>query len=197
MRYLAILLFCFSIISCNSQTTDNSQGESSAEPIAMAEGIAQQIIDGDRKLNLAAYFTQDELKEFMGSVTPAIPESVIEKEVSNYDTNLKKFKTSYGNNFKELNLSMSGCAEIDWKKCSIDSTTYDYKILVPQGKDEKIVWPESVDYIPSTGKMTCCTSYVFISENEKQYVMQIEFWIFDNDAKFYSNLKAPRIARIK
>jgi len=197
MRLLVILLFYFTISSCNSQTTDNGPNNSILEPIEIAKGIAKRIINGNKEFEIDTYFNKDELGEFLRSIKPAAPESAIEKEIDNYDANLKEFKTNYANNFKELNLSMSGCAEIDWKKCSIDSTTYQYRILIPQGLDQKVTWPESKEYTPNSGQMTCCDANVFISEQDKECVMQIEFWIFHNEGKFYNNLKAPRIIKIK
>lgn len=193
---IILLLSLFIFASCVISKTSDAVKKESINPKSFNENLTSSIINGDQELNDNLYLTKEELKVFMGTI-PEMPANVIAKEIENYDLNLNKFRNSYSNNFKTLNLSMSGCAEIDWKKCLIDSSVYEYNILVPNGKDENIPWPESKNYKLTNDKMISCRGLVFISQDTIQYAVQIESWHFQGAWKFYNNIKAPRISRIK
>lgn len=194
---LFILFSIFAINYCTSQT----EVADSFEVIAFNEKIANSILKGDRNLDIDLYLTIDQLQLLMSKSAPEGAnqmelENYLQSERENYDANLNQFSSWYTNNFKPLILVMGNCDSIEWNKCVIDSVAYSYEIIVPDGRDEKIPWPESKRFQLTEDKMISCSSVVFVSEEKKKYAIQIRSWYFQGDWKFYHNVQAPRIRRL-
>lgn len=197
MLKLILILTVFIIASCAISKNGDTEVNVWINPIDFNENIATAIINGDHECDWNLYLARKELERLIKTVGSESPQNISEKELKNYRSNKKKFAKNYSNNFKSFYLSMSGCTGIDWKKCSIDSSTYEYNIRNFEGKDKRITWPESKNYQPTNDQLISCKGLVFISQDSNQYALQIQTCYYQGMWKFYNSLRAPRITRIQ
>lgn len=166
--------------------------------LAFNERIAQAIIDGDRELNIDDYLSKDDLKVFIKSIPDSMnADSILTHQLDTYDEKLQQFRNFYASSFSAKGLQMYGLGDVNWNNCTIDSSSYMIIVLDPTKRNQKIYWPASKRYKLNSDIMVATRGVVYISEGDKNYLVEIDSICFNKMQKFYHSLRSPSIVRVE
>lgn len=143
------------------------------------------------------YLTKEQFVEVRNQSGDALADSKSEKFLLNFEEDKKYYLKNITEMRSLFYAQMGGYDSLTFTDVRVDSISYEYAIKVKEGRDIKILWPESRDYLIPEGQMVFCSSIIWLEERGKTFALFFQVLRYKNEWKFFRSLRSARIVRLK
>lgn len=175
-KTIKVISICFLVLMFSSFTTPNKA----------AKQIVKLINSGKVKKITRMYLTVEEFEKLVTTIEPPPTEA----EIAEFKKSLEGGKMEY------ISLLTESIEAKKFNKVLLDSVTYKYKIA-KHGRDENINWPNSLHHIPSNTLFTGMFLKMYLTDQEKKYVINVSMIYTAKGFRFLLLRKRPEIIELK
>lgn len=189
-RWRSTIAFLFLLTGTFAAAQEDAQ-------IAFAKERLKAIPKADVAEIEALCLTTDEFLELAHRVVGKGNKSeqdILELTKKEGDIWQKPYAKSYYQVFTPLFLQASHCDSIDWDNIAIDTVMYEYSMR-QEGKDERIPWPESQQYVIPSNRFVLNETAIYFHDGKHGYLVNFYFLFYNDSWRLVRGTKIPRVMR--